>query len=620
MNIIQIPKYNNSLKDKKCVVCGSPAFAHFQGSPYCRKHYMQMKRGGVKDRTTRDPNELIDMGSCIKIVLYNRLGLKIDDFGIIDDDCVKLIQGKKIGYGKFGDKKYCYINIKGKPILLHRYIWEELKGKIPQGKVVDHINGNGLDCRISNLRLASSLENSYNLGKENKYTGVNPYGKDKFSARIMHDRKDYNLGVYPSVQDALKARIEAERKYFGDFGPNVSRFDRGLINYSSLNNFSGGSRYMSKDEIRNGIIKERDLRWSGDYGNMPTKNDLMMLVYPEYYGHVMASANMKKINTKHNDGGFTRFFKDNFVSPIASGMYSLHTSFNKSDYINRDFDRFILSLEGLVGRNLTDEEKNLLKLRLDPERLDSKFDSLSTQHAIFSPINAAARTADIVSLKGLAKGAVKGVGKHALKQVSKNTSENVAKKVTNESKLRAIALPATVMGADVFVESLTDNVNKGLNEKAEETPLSEEHLRALTSDRGVKLEPQLWNSLDVLRIVAPELYDKLFPGYVENRVKNIENLRRIDSEREKEEKKEEEKEEKTNIDNKNAVPANSTNEIPQNTSTPVNKQVSNETKPVSTFDKVAFPTAMAGLALGGYMLYKKNKEKKEKKKQYIDEE
>lgn len=281
MNIITLPKYNNKIKGKKCTVCGEDAFAHISGVPYCRRHYLQMKRGGIKERTTRDPNELIDLGASIKIVLYNKSGQKLEDFGLIDDEDSKLVQGKKVGFGKFGDKKYCYVSEKGKITLLHRYVWEKHNGQIQSGKVVDHINGNGLDCRKENLRLASALENSYNLSKPNKYTGVNPNG-DRFNARIMYGRKDFNLGTFPTLKEALDARINAERRYFGDFGPNVSRYDRGLINYSQNYNYSNETPSQN---------------W---YGNFNPYNYINYHAHPEFSNIMKETAAGKDYQT----GGF----------------------------------------------------------------------------------------------------------------------------------------------------------------------------------------------------------------------------------------------------------------------------------------------------------------------------
>lgn len=519
MNIIQIPKYNNSLKDKKCVVCGSPAFAHFQGSPYCRKHYMQMKRGGVKDRTTRDPNELIDMGSCIKIVLYNRLGLKIDDFGIIDDDCVKLIQGKKVGYGKFGDKKYCYINIKGKPILLHRYIWEELKGKIPQGKVVDHINGNGLDCRISNLRLASSLENSYNLGKENKYTGVNPYGKDKFSARIMHDRKDYNLGVYPSVQDALKARIEAERKYFGDFGPNVSRFDRGLINYSD--------------------------------SYIPTRTDALSFIFPSIFTRDVVSANAGPIidNEYKNSNGLFRWAMRELGAPLTSAAIDIGTWWSKDKLEENDRRSYYLRLESAIGRQLTNEERAHLDSVLTVENVDPEYKNRDHSRSLANLGNATVITGSSF---------IPGAGPVTAKALT----------------------TAGTVASGLYTDAASKSSSENYNDYLSMSPDSSNQ-RDLVSGRTNKLAPNNLSPIDYLKPVDLGFYYKLKKEADVEKVRKEEKLKQLDAEQEKNE-------------NKN-----------------------------SNLGKVALPIAMAGLALGGYMLYKKNKEKKEKKKkkkQYVDEE
>jgi predicted DNA-binding protein YlxM (UPF0122 family) len=49
---------------------------------------------------------------------------------------------------------YCYFNTaKNRKKLVHRVIWEQYFGKIPEGYEIHHKNGNKLDNRIENLEL-----------------------------------------------------------------------------------------------------------------------------------------------------------------------------------------------------------------------------------------------------------------------------------------------------------------------------------------------------------------------------------------------------------------------------------------------------------------------------------
>ena len=53
--------------------------------------------------------------------------------------------------------------------LLHRYILDAQPGEL-----VDHISGNGLDCRKVNLRKATPLQNARNRHKTQSYRGLSP--------------------------------------------------------------------------------------------------------------------------------------------------------------------------------------------------------------------------------------------------------------------------------------------------------------------------------------------------------------------------------------------------------------------------------------------------------------
>lgn len=114
---------------------------------------------------------------------------------------------------------YPVANMNGKVVKLHRY----LLGLNNPDIIVDHINRNKLDNRKCNLRICTALENSRNasVSKNNKtgHLGISKTKEGKFRARIMVNRKEIRLGRYEKIEDAIKARKKAEKKYFGNFAP-----------------------------------------------------------------------------------------------------------------------------------------------------------------------------------------------------------------------------------------------------------------------------------------------------------------------------------------------------------------------------------------------------------------
>lgn len=95
---------------------------------------------------------------------------------------------------------------------------------------VDHINHNTFDNRKSNLRIVTVSQNNMNKGlrRDNTtgYTGVvwsNVSGK--YLANIKINQKRIHLGTFSKIEDAVRARREAEEKYFGEY-----RFNESLTN------------------------------------------------------------------------------------------------------------------------------------------------------------------------------------------------------------------------------------------------------------------------------------------------------------------------------------------------------------------------------------------------------
>lgn len=100
---------------------------------------------------------------------------------------------------------------------LHRIIM-----KAENGDIVDHINGNKLDNRKSNLRICTHSQNSMNASRrsDNKsgYRGVSYFkSANKWHSCISAKGRMYYLGRYNSKQQAINARIFAESIIHGPF-------------------------------------------------------------------------------------------------------------------------------------------------------------------------------------------------------------------------------------------------------------------------------------------------------------------------------------------------------------------------------------------------------------------
>lgn len=102
-------------------------------------------------------------------------------------------------------------------LVLHREILQA-----PKRMQVDHINGDGLDNRRSNLRLATHTENLRNRGMNSNnrsgYKGVSWHKqRGKWCAKIMVGRRGISLGLFFDPVEAALAYDEAARNYFGEF-------------------------------------------------------------------------------------------------------------------------------------------------------------------------------------------------------------------------------------------------------------------------------------------------------------------------------------------------------------------------------------------------------------------
>jgi hypothetical protein len=89
------------------------------------------------------------------------------------------------------------------------------------GTHIDHINRNKLDNQRDNLRAVSPQLNQVNR-KPNPMRGVGRFKgskKNPWKAQICVNYKVIHLGLFPTQEAAIDARIAAEIKYFGEVCP-----------------------------------------------------------------------------------------------------------------------------------------------------------------------------------------------------------------------------------------------------------------------------------------------------------------------------------------------------------------------------------------------------------------
>lgn len=115
---------------------------------------------------------------------------------------------------------YLKVSIDGVGYLLHRLIWFYVHGRWPTN-LIDHINLDRKDNRLSNLREANRSENYCNSGCRSHSTtglkGVSPNGK-RWMAKISFNHVVTYLGTYDTPEEAHQAYVAASSKHHGEFG------------------------------------------------------------------------------------------------------------------------------------------------------------------------------------------------------------------------------------------------------------------------------------------------------------------------------------------------------------------------------------------------------------------
>lgn len=125
--------------------------------------------------------------------------------------------------GNYYAHRLLYINGRRKKERLHRVILaKKLERELLSTELVDHIDGNGLNNKRDNLRLANHSQNNWNTKRRIDNTvGHKGISLDKesgkYKVRIQFNGKRKVIGRYKSLEDAIKARQDAENLYHGEY-------------------------------------------------------------------------------------------------------------------------------------------------------------------------------------------------------------------------------------------------------------------------------------------------------------------------------------------------------------------------------------------------------------------
>lgn len=141
-----------------------------------------------------------------------KIPLTQNKFAIVDDDDFEYLSQfswhfQSRGYAASNSKK-----------LMHRVICN------PEPKQqIDHINGNKLDNRRSNLRLCSNSQNHMNKPKSHQKTSSKYKGvywckhKKKWRVTVKFNKKKIHIGDYKNEKDAGMAYNNAAINIFKEF-------------------------------------------------------------------------------------------------------------------------------------------------------------------------------------------------------------------------------------------------------------------------------------------------------------------------------------------------------------------------------------------------------------------
>lgn len=134
------------------------------------------------------------------------------------------------GIGTASGHGYLVFRLLGVKYYVHRVLFAMCApAGLPPGGIVDHVNGNTLDNRLVNLRLAERSENNVNRHRlrSDNTSGVQGvtwhHGAGKWAAGIGFKGQYFHLGLFADFAEAVRARRRGELAIFKTFAPTPKK-------------------------------------------------------------------------------------------------------------------------------------------------------------------------------------------------------------------------------------------------------------------------------------------------------------------------------------------------------------------------------------------------------------